>query len=89
MTEPYICVLVDDCAPHDEECGFWHGGGCDCNPARLLARETIHCAECDYVNDYTGTALCNCHARCLFPDEQCQHISGEHCPLNAHEPMVP
>jgi hypothetical protein len=63
-----ILIDIDPFAPHSEACSFWHGGGCDCHPDALAAREVAHCHECDYVNAPSG-ARCNCRGRCICDRE--------------------
>ncbi len=71
-----IFIDVDPNAPHTEECNFWHGGVCDCTPQMRAALRREHCHECDYVNSYTGSALCNCRGRCICErlEEDCSCI---------------
>jgi hypothetical protein len=52
-----ILIDIDPFAPHSEACSFWHGGGCDCHPDALAAREVAHCHECDYVNAPSGARV--------------------------------
>lgn len=71
--EPVIFVEVDPNAPHKEDCNFWHGGWCDCNEESRAALARDHCHECDWMNAYSGSALCNCRGKCI-----CERLEG--CP---------
>lgn len=68
-----IFVEVDPNAPHKEDCNFWHGGVCDCTEESKAAMARAHCHECDWMNSYSGSAICNCRGNCI-----CERLEG--CP---------
>jgi hypothetical protein len=73
-SEHFICVTADPNAPHDEDCGFWHGFACRCKPEMEAALHTEHCHECDFLHG-SGYNRCNCLGKCI-----CDRLEEEGCP---------
>lgn len=63
-----MLVDVDPNAPHDEDCGFWHGFSCACKPEMCRAMEIDHCHECDYLHG-SGYNRCSCNGECVCERE--------------------
>lgn len=74
-------IDIDPNAPHDEDCGFWHGGCCTCKPEMRRALEITHCHECDFVHG-SGLNRCICNGFCF-----CQREEG--CPCIDRVPVNP
>jgi hypothetical protein len=74
-----VFVDVDPNAPHDEDCGFWHGGACTCNAEMREALDRHHCHECNYLHG-SGYNRCNCGGFCI-----CERLPG--CPCIGHVPV--
>jgi hypothetical protein len=76
-----IFIDLDPFAPHKEDCGFWHGGACNCNEESRRALATKHCHECDYMNAFGMEARCNCQGKCI-----CERLEGCPCVKEGIEP---
>lgn len=63
-----LFIDVDPNAPHDEDCGFWHGFACQCKPEMKKALYMSHCTECDFQHG-SGYNRCNCGGYCLYPSD--------------------
>ena len=74
-----LFIDTDPNAPHDEDCGFWHGGFCNCKPEMVKALETTHCHECDFMHG-SGDNRCNCGGLCI-----CERL--EDCPCIGRVPV--
>jgi hypothetical protein len=73
-----ICIDYDPAGAHAEECGWWHGGVCDCRPSMVLASAMRHCHECDFANGYDGATPCSCGGFCACGREDgCPCVEGE------------
>lgn len=64
----WVSIDVDPNAPHDEDCGFWEGGACRCDPEMLAALERDHCHECDFLHG-SGYNRCSCVGYCICDRE--------------------
>jgi hypothetical protein len=73
-----ICVDFDPQGAHAEECGWWHGGVCDCRPLMRLTVAMRHCHECDFLNAYDGATPCSCKGICVCErDTDCPCVEDE------------
>jgi hypothetical protein len=76
-------VNIDPNAPHDEDCGFWHGGACVCKPEMRDALEREHCHECDLLHG-SGYNRCNCLGKCICDREEgCPCVGRLPAPVEA------
>jgi hypothetical protein len=78
-----VFIDVDPNAPHDEDCGFWHGFACRCKPEMEKALHVHHCHECDFEHG-SGYNRCNCHGFCI-----CERLIEENCPCIGTVPVKP
>jgi hypothetical protein len=78
-----VFIDIDPNAPHDEDCGFWHGFACRCKPEMEKALHVHHCHECDFEHG-SGYNRCNCHGFCI-----CERLIEENCPCIGTVPVKP